>query len=193
VSAVSRALDELRAFEAPTPEQAGLRKDYVRHLRDHPDGLLRSCLPDHLTSGSVVLSPDLDAVLLNLHRKAGRWFHFGGHLEPGDGSLWEAARRETAEESGLRELVVHPGPVHLSRHQVPFCTPPQRVDHLDVRFVAVGRRGSELVSEESLDLRWWPLDDLPELEDEMHELIQLARDRLRTTQSSSPSSLAPAE
>jgi 8-oxo-dGTP pyrophosphatase MutT (NUDIX family) len=178
VSAHLQALAELRGFDAPTAEQAGLRDDYLQHLEEHPDGLLRSCVPDHLTSGAVVLSPGLDSVLLNLHRKAGRWFHFGGHLEPGDESLWDAAQRETAEESGLRALVVPRGPVHLSRHTVPFCAPPRRVDHLDVRFAAVGRPGSEHASEESLDVRWWPLNALPDLEPEMHELIALARERL---------------
>ena len=192
MSAHTQALAELRAFAAPTAEQAELRESYLRHLAEHPDGLLRSCVPDHLTAGALVLSPGLDAVLLNLHRKAGRWFHFGGHLETDDTSLWDAARRETAEESGLDDVVVHPGPVHLSRHTVPFCDPPDRVDHLDVRFAAVAAPGSEQVSDESLDVRWWPLDALPSLEDEMHELISLARARLQSA-SAGPSSLAPAE
>jgi 8-oxo-dGTP pyrophosphatase MutT (NUDIX family) len=194
VTAHTEALAELRAYAAPTAEQAELRDDYVRHLEVHPDGVLRSCLPDHLTSGALVLSPGLDAVLLNLHRKARRWFHFGGHLEPGDASLWDAARRETAEESGLADLVVHRGPVHLSRHTVPFCNPPRRVDHLDVRFVGVAAPGSERVSDESLDVRWWSLDALPDLHPEMHELITRARERLaQPTEASAPSSRAPAE
>jgi hypothetical protein len=46
------------------------------------------------------------------------------------------------------------------------------------------------VSDESLDVRWWPVDALPDLEDEMVELIDLARARC---QSSAPSSRAPAE
>jgi 8-oxo-dGTP pyrophosphatase MutT (NUDIX family) len=176
---LSEALAELRSYAAPTAGQAALRDDYVRHLEAHPDGLLRSCVPDHLTAGALVLSPGLDQVLLNLHRKAGRWFHFGGHLEPSDTSLWDAARRETAEESGISELVVHRGPVHLSRHTVPFCDPPRRVDHLDVRFAAVAPPGAAAaVSDESLDVRWWPLDALPDLEDEMHELIARASARL---------------
>ena len=191
MTAHTEALTELRAYAATTAEQAGLRDDYVRHLEHHQDGLLRSCVPDHLPSGALVLSPGLDAVLLNLHRKAGRWFHFGGHVEPADLSLWDAARRETAEESGLGDLVVHRGPVHLSRHTVPFCDPPHPVDHLDVRFAAVAAPGSERVSDESIDVRWWAPDALPDLQDEMHELIALARARLQSA--SEPSSLAPAE
>jgi 8-oxo-dGTP pyrophosphatase MutT (NUDIX family) len=191
VSAHETALAELRAYAAPTAEQAGLRDDYVHHLEAHPDGLLRSCVPDHLTAGALVLSPGLDAVLLNLHRKAQRWLAFGGHHEPGDASLAATAAREAREESGIAGLLVHPGPVHLDRHAVDFCDPSCIVHHLDVRYAALAPEGVlAVVSDESIDVRWWPLVDLPKLGDEMHALIGRARARL---QSSEPSSLAPAE
>ena len=76
-------------------------------------------------------------MLLNLHRKAGRWFHFGGHLEPGDATLAGAALREATEESGLAGLMVGAEPLHLDRHAVAFCDPGGTVHHLDVRFLAV--------------------------------------------------------
>ena len=75
-------------------------------------------------------------VLLNLHRKARRWFHFGGHLEPGDVTLAGAALREATEESGLAGLIVDAEPLHLSPHPVEFCDPRGTVQHLDVRFLA---------------------------------------------------------
>ncbi|MGA8247519.1 MAG: NUDIX domain-containing protein [Nocardioides sp.] len=185
------ALSALRAWSPPSPDQASLRDAFVRHLADHPDGLQRSCFPDHLTAGTIVLSSDLDGVLLNLHRKARRWFAFGGHHEPGDASLAATALREAREESGLDDLRFDPVPVHLDRHAVDFCDSRGTVHHLDVRYVAVAPvGGGARVSDESLDVRWWPVDALPTLEQEMHELIALARRRL---QSSAPSSRAPAE
>lgn len=178
--AYDRALATLRAWQPPGAGQAGLREEYVAHLETHPDGLLRSCFPDHLTAGALVLSPGLDAVLLNLHRKAGRWFAFGGHHEPGDGSLAATAFREATEESGLDGLLLDPTPLHLDRHTVDFCDPRGTVRHLDVRYAALAPADAHVtVSDESWDVRWWPVDALPELEDEMHELIELARARLR--------------
>ncbi len=173
------ALTTLRDWVAPSPEQEALRARCVGHLDAHPDGLARGCFPDHLTAGMLVLSADGDEVLLNLHGKARRWFAFGGHCEPGDASLAGAALREAREESGLDELAFDAVPVHLDEHAVDFCDPRGTVHHLDVRFAALAPSGERhAVSEESLDVRWWPLSALPDLEDEMHTLIGLARDRL---------------
>ena len=173
------AVAVLGAWTPPSGPQEALRGRYLAHLEAHADGLSRGCFPDHLTAGALVLSADGDAVLLNLHKKARRWFHFGGHCEPADTTLAGAALREVLEESGLGSVRLDPTPVHLDEHAVAFCDPRGEVRHLDVRFAALADRGADhAVSEESLDVRWWPLDELPQVEDEMHRLIAAARDRL---------------
>ena len=171
------ALVTLRRWLAPSADQEALRARYVAHLEAHPDGLERSCFPDHITAGTLVLRADGSEVLLNLHRKAQRWFAFGGHCEPGDTTLAGVALREALEESGLTDLVLHPEPVHLDEHAVGFCDPRGTVQHLDVRYAATAPAGvRHAVSNESLDVRWWPVDALPHgVEDEMRELIRLAR------------------
>ena len=181
------ALRVLRAWTAPTPEQELLRARYVRHLERPAStdagpcrGVFRDCVPDHLTASVLVLSHDGASVLLTLHGKAERWFQLGGHLEAGDATLAAAAEREAREESGL-SLVVDPVPVHLDEHVVPFCRPgtgdaARPVHHLDVRFVAVADAGAEpVVSDESLDVRWWPSDALPT--PDLSEPVALARTR----------------
>jgi 8-oxo-dGTP pyrophosphatase MutT (NUDIX family) len=199
VSAHSSALHDLASWSPPTARQAALRDRFVAHLDAHPDALLRSCRPGHLTAGALVLSHDLDAVLLNLHGKARRWFHFGGHCEHDDTSLLATGRREATEESGIAGLSFHPEPVHLDLHTVAFCDPAVPVDHLDVRYAALAPAGADArASDESLAVRWWPVNALPPLEDEMHELIALAAERCRgggcvSGQSPEPSSRAPIE
>jgi 8-oxo-dGTP pyrophosphatase MutT (NUDIX family) len=194
VSAHAAALATLRSWLPPSAGQAALRDRYVDHLLAHRDGLTRACVPDHLTASALVLSADSDAVLLTLHAKARRWFQFGGHVEPGDATLADAALREATEESGVRGLRLDPTPVQLSEHAVPFCGPTGDVHHLDVRFVALARNGAQhSTSDESLDVRWWPVEslgDMAELEPELVELVALSRER---AQSSAPSSRAPAE
>ena len=172
------ALAVLERWSAPDAAQATLRESYLHHLQVRPDGLQKACFPDHLTAGALVLSHDGGQVLLNLHRKARRWFAFGGHLEPEDTTLAGAALREGTEESGLPDLVVDPAPVHLSLHEVDFCDSRGTVRHFDVRFLArLGATSEPIVSEESLDLRWFPVDDVPTDEPDMLDLIRLARMR----------------
>lgn len=173
------ALATLEAWTAPSGAQDRLRERYAGHLRAHRDGMRRDCFPDHLTAGVLVVDATGDRVLLNLHRKARRWFAFGGHCEPGDRTLAGAARREGLEESGLPDLRLDPLPAQLDEHAVPFCDPRGEVHHLDVRYVAAAPAGAaHAVSEESLDVRWWPVDGLPELEPAMVELVGIARERL---------------
>jgi 8-oxo-dGTP pyrophosphatase MutT (NUDIX family) len=175
------ALATLEGWSAPDADQESRRAQYVAHLRAHTDGCAKACFPDHLTAGALVLSRDGDRVLLNLHRKARRWFAFGGHIEPDDTTLSAAALREGTEESGLPDLTVDPVPVHLSLHEVGFCDPRGTVRHFDVRFLArLGERTEPVVSDESLDLRWFPVDDVPTDEPDMLDLIRLARERLAT-------------
>lgn len=194
------AVDVLTSWAAPTPVQAALRDRYAAHLAAHPDGMTRGCYPDHLTASTLVVSPDGQRVLLTLHAKARQWFQFGGHCEDGDDSLAGAALREAVEESGLPGLDLDPVPVQLSEHAVPFCDARGGVHHLDVRFVAVAPADAvHAVSEESLDVRWWPADALPDPQADMVELVALARARLQSTSdSASPwpgggSILAPEE
>lgn len=178
MSAHQRALDILVGWTPPSPRQAALRNEYTAHLRSHDDGLLKSCFPAHLTAGVLVTSLGRDQVLLNLHGKAQRWFAFGGHIEAADADLVASARREGTEESGIDGLAVEPTPVHLSKHIVDFCDPRGSVTHLDVRFVArVDPATPFAISEESVRLAWFDVNDLPTDEPDMVELIDLACQR----------------
>ena len=169
------ALGVLRAWRADDDRQELLRAEYVAHLEARPDATSRECGPAHLTAGVLVLSADRREVLLTLHAKARRWFHLGGHLEPHDTTLAGAALREGTEESGVEGLVLDPGPLQLDAHDVGFCGGHEQVRHLDVRFLALAPEGARpAVSEESVDVRWWPVGELPTDEPDMVELIRLA-------------------
>ena len=170
----------LSGWVPPSARDASLRERFLTHLDAHPDGMTRACLPDHVTAGTLVLSPTADAVLLNHHRKAGVWLAFGGHCEPGDATVREVALREAHEESGLAELDFDPVPLNLDEHAVEFCSPGTTVHHLDIRFVATAARDeAHHASEESLAVRWWAVDALPETFADMRRLIGDAVERVR--------------
>ena len=156
------AVRELAGWAAPDPDQEAKRSAYLEHLAGHPDGLARGCLPAHLTASALVVDAAGARVLLVRHRKGGFWVQPGGHCEPADRTLAQAALREATEESGIAGLtVVGPGPVDLDRHELPSAFGACRV-HLDVRYLLVAPDGAEpAVSEESDDVGWFGWDEVP--------------------------------
>jgi 8-oxo-dGTP pyrophosphatase MutT (NUDIX family) len=174
------ARDVLGRWSAPDAEQDRLRQVYLDHVERHPDAMSRSCHPDHLTASALIVSADGQQVLLTLHKIIGRWLQTGGHCEPDDTTLAAAARREGTEESGIDGLVVDPDPVLLSLHEVPSCGPIRPSHHLDVQYLATAPAGArEVISDESDDLAWFAIDDLPDVDQSVRDLIAAATRRLR--------------
>jgi 8-oxo-dGTP pyrophosphatase MutT (NUDIX family) len=152
----------LDRWQAPDPQQERLRNELLAHCAANPDAMWKQGPPAHLTASALVLNASLDKVLLTLHAKAGTWFQFGGHFEPGDAGVHAAATREAREESGIAGLELHPQLVHLDRHRLLAARFGRCREHLDLRFAGVvADEGDHAVSEESLDVRWWPVDSLP--------------------------------
>lgn len=171
----------LDAWSPPDPGQERLRQTMVAHLAEHPDAMARSGPPAHFTASVLVLDHALERVLLTHHRRARAWFQLGGHYEPHDSSVWAAACREGREESGMPDLQVFPEMVQLDRHTLLGRFGRCR-EHLDIRFAGVAPEGATpATSEESLDVRWWPVDALPEgTRRELAPLVVAARTALLT-------------
>ncbi|MEU6734490.1 NUDIX hydrolase [Streptomyces physcomitrii] len=159
------------------PAQPALREEYLEHLAAHPDGVFKACGSGHLTASALVIDPERERVLLTLHRKLRMWLQMGGHCEPGDDSLAEAALREAGEESGIGGLRLLPGgPVRLDRHRIP---PPCHW-HFDVQYAALAPAGAvQAISEESLDLRWFGYAEVAAVaDDSVLRLLAAVRERL---------------
>ncbi|GAA1390015.1 NUDIX hydrolase [Luteococcus peritonei] len=169
----------LTSWTPPEQHQRALREAFLGLLAAREDALQRSCLPGHLTASAMVLDVTGSAVCLVHHGLVGAWLQPGGHLEPGDADLASAALREAVEETGLEGLQVDPVPIGLDVHPITCRGAAAPTRHFDVRFLVVSEGGRPVVSEESHDVRWFGLDELPDdLFDEVRELVRWGRARL---------------
>ncbi|MFE4053011.1 NUDIX hydrolase [Streptomyces sp. YIM B13518] len=138
----------------------------VLGLIDGVDDLTsRKTLPGHVTAGAILVGPD-GRVLHILHNATQKWLLPGGHLEPSDGTLLQAAGRELVEETGIPPHVVTPHgetPLHIDIHPID-ANPAKREpahQHFDFRFLFRTTADiGELQAEEVSDAAWREVESL---------------------------------
>jgi 8-oxo-dGTP pyrophosphatase MutT (NUDIX family) len=115
----------------------------------------------HVTASAVVVGRR--GTLLHLHRRLGRWLQPGGHIDKGE-TPWDAARRETLEETGLSAGHPPDGPylLQLDVHEAALGH-----THLDLRYLLLGPDADpEPPPGESQDVRWCSWEEAEKLADD---------------------------
>lgn len=116
--------------------------------------------PGHVTASAVVLSPDQQRVLLIYHERLGRWLQPGGHVEPGDESVQETARREVLEETGIAiDGSLSGSLAAIDVHEIPAARGEPAHMHFDLMFHFTAP--TEAVPHEEHQALWCPIADLP--------------------------------
>ena len=170
------AIATLTDWCAPDPGQDSLRHAVLAFLHARPDSCQRACVPGHITASALVVTGE--EVLLTLHPRLGRWVQLGGHCEDGDADIVAAALREATEESGIDGLQIDADLAAVHVHPV-TCSLGVPTRHLDLQFIARAPSGADFaISDESLDLRWFPADGLPAgVDTGLTHLVAVARRR----------------
>jgi 8-oxo-dGTP pyrophosphatase MutT (NUDIX family) len=164
-------LQLLDRYQSRYPHEA-LTVERVRALvESHPDCLVRSCRPGHITGSAWIVSADRRRVALVHHRKLERWLQPGGHAD-GEADVVAVAWREACEETGLADLRLLFGgdelvPLDIDVHEIPARYDHQghlveeAHEHHDIRFLFVAAGDAPLVaSGESHDAQWFDLEEL---------------------------------
>jgi 8-oxo-dGTP pyrophosphatase MutT (NUDIX family) len=124
----------------------------------------RTFTPGHITGSAFVVCRSMGKVLLHHHRRLNAWLQLGGH-DDGEDDPRATALREAAEESGLKDLTLLSDEIlDLDIHTIPAGKGEPPHLHHDVRF-AVATRAPEAIQRdagESVDLRWFTLDEAAE-------------------------------
>jgi len=131
-----RDLDAMRGYAATLADPFS---------RDEPEA--------HFTASAVVVDGEGARTVLVHHAKSGSWFQPGGHIEPGDASLGEAALREAREETGLDARLHEAGLLDVDVHWIPW----DEHYHLDLRFlvVASGSLAPDAAEVHAAEWRTW--------------------------------------
>jgi 8-oxo-dGTP pyrophosphatase MutT (NUDIX family) len=154
------------AAYVPSDAQETLhRQSFLDLLRTTADPYSRSqFVPGHITASCYVIDSSC-RLLLHHHRRLNRWLQMGGHLEAGERPL-DAALREAAEESGLRDLeLAFDGIADLDVHVIPAGRGEPEHRHFDVRYIAQTASPDSIAMDvqESNELMWVELDRAAEL------------------------------
>jgi 8-oxo-dGTP diphosphatase len=125
-----------------------------------------------LPSVTAIVFDDRGEVLLQKSRDTNDWRLIGGVLDPGENPA-DCVVREVKEEAGIDVTVEHIVGVHAR----PLVTYPNgdKVLYVSTSFLCRARSGTPRVcDDESLEMRYFALRDLPELIPIDRRLIDLA-------------------
>jgi len=149
----------VRAFDELTDGAALKSRELILMLLKCSPGPFsrRQFTPGHITCTGLVLAPDGERVLLVHHRRLDRWLVPGGHVEADDDAIWDTARRETIEETGVAlEPDSAPRLAGLDVHGIPAAKGEPYHLHHDLLFHFRATAEELRVSEESRAVLWCP-------------------------------------
>lgn len=119
----------------------------------------------HVTAGAI-LADQAGRILHIRHRALDKWLLPGGHLEPQDATLLNAALRELAEETGIAADAVTSAddqPIHIDVHPIPANDAKDEPDHQHIDFRFFFRTSADIAklqTEEVTDAAWRDIDTI---------------------------------
>lgn len=120
----------------------------------------RELLVGHITGSAWIVDTSGTKALLTHHKKLNLWVQLGGHAD-GDSNVQRVAEREAEEESGIKDLrPVASDIFDIDIHEIPARKNEPAHYHYDCRFLLQARSMDYVVSDESHDLKWIPLDQM---------------------------------
>tara|TARA_B100000530_G_scaffold271204_1_gene183896 strand:- start:446 stop:988 length:543 start_codon:yes stop_codon:yes gene_type:complete len=131
-------------------------------IENHTNHFSRTNHHGHFTGSAWIINPDKTKILMTHHKKIGKWLQLGGHAD-GESDLLKVSQREAVEESGINNFVTISNEIFdMDIHEIPAIGSDPKHLHYDIRFLlqADPDKESLIISNESHDVAWIPLDKI---------------------------------
>lgn len=148
-------------------------------LLQSPRSFHRDHLPGHITASAWIVDENKTHTLLVHHAKLNKWLQPGGHAD-GDENVLNVATREVNEETGVTNLTLFvPGIFDLDIHPIPARKDFPEHLHYDIRFAfTVSQQEKLKISDESHDLKWVNLREVPTISQQNPSILRMIRKTL---------------
>ena len=163
-------------FTAITERDFANAERVCQLIGDHDNAFSRHLEVGHITASAFLVDEDSKALLMTHHAKLDRWLQLGGHCD-GIKDTFFVAKKEAYEESGLLTIrSPYSSIFDIDIHPIPARKSDPEHLHFDIRYLFfASQRDAIQVSEESVSLKWIPLDKLKNYTDDVSILKPLEK------------------
>ncbi|MDW7695885.1 NUDIX hydrolase [Flammeovirgaceae bacterium SG7u.111] len=160
-------VEKLNDYQPSDAAEKEMQARMIDFVEKNEDCFLRSNLSGHMTGSAIVIDLEREHILMLHHKKLNKWLQPGGHAD-GDTDILNVATKEVNEETGLMDVKpVQETIFDVDIHEIPERKGVPAHFHYDLRFLLEADRNTPLqINNESLDLEWVAISDVPAKNDE---------------------------
>jgi 8-oxo-dGTP pyrophosphatase MutT (NUDIX family) len=154
-------LSKLNTYQPIDAHERSMYDWILKFVKENSDCFERTLLIGHITASALIVNKQKTHTLMTHHQKLDKWLQLGGHSD-GDPNTLNVALREALEESGLKTIEpISTEIFDVDVHEIPARKNDPLHFHFDIRFLFEADDAEELIiSDESNDLRWIPLNSI---------------------------------
>jgi 8-oxo-dGTP pyrophosphatase MutT (NUDIX family) len=156
-------LSELNRYQSSDARERSMLERILKFVQENPNCFERSLHIGHITASALIINKQKTHTLMTHHQKLDKWLQLGGHSD-GEPNTLNVALREAIEESGLKTIEpISEDIFDVDVHDIPARKNEPAHFHYDIRFLFEADDKEKLIiTNESNDLRWIPLDRMEE-------------------------------
>ena len=149
-----RLLQKIENYKSDFEEESEFKMRFIDLFNSNSKCFSRESLTGHITASAFIFDKNQRKILLIHHKKLNKWLQPGGHCD-GDPNVFEVAKKEVWEETGLNSVISDGEIFDLDIHTIPERKGVPEHEHFDVRFLFFADSNIPLVqNHETIDLGW---------------------------------------